>query len=112
MSTLYLTLKKGEAKTLKFIYTKSSAAVDMTDAIFAFIAKADKDDATYAISKVDGDFDKTDIATGIVRVTLSKTDLDIDPANYVAEVRAYFSDLAIDLSSDIEMEIVSPVYHG
>ena len=110
MATLQIRLKSGEAKTLKFTYKENGVARDMTGATFAFVVKENKNDVAYTISKVDADFDKTDIVTGIVRVTLTRTNLDITPKLYVGEIRAYFSDSAIDLSQDIAMTIATPVY--
>lgn len=112
MATLQISLKKGEAKTLKFAYKENDVAKDMTGATFSFVIKDNKNDVAYTVSKSDGDFDKTDIATGILRVTLTKTDLKITSKIYVGEIRAYFSDSAIDLSSDIEIKIKAPVHHG
>lgn len=112
MAIQKISIKKGEAKTLKFTFKESGAAKDMTGATFTFVVKTAKSVASYLIEKLDASFNKTEIASGIVKVTLSKTDLAVSPGVYISEIRAYFSDQAIDLSEDIVFRVETPVYHA
>lgn len=103
-------VKQHEAKTLKFTFTEDSAAKDMTGATFTFMVKFVKGDSSYTVEKADASFDKTSIASGIVYVTLTISDLDLAPGTYVAEIRAYFSDSSVDLSADITFVVKEAVY--
>ena len=68
-NTNKITFKQREAKTLKFTYN-----CDINSASFYLIVRDSQDNIV--IQKTDSDFDKSQKANGIVRVTLTKEDLD------------------------------------
>jgi len=111
--SLEISVKKGEAKTLKFTYTDLSGdAVDVSGATFSFVVKSSKAETSYLIEKTDANFDKSGAENGIVSVILNETDLAQDPAVYFAEIRAHWSSDNSDLSKDIKLTIEQAVYHG
>ena len=87
----------GEAKTLKFVIKDGDGvARDCTGATFKLFVKENISDTTYQIEKSDSDFNKTNAATGIIRLPLSSSDIDKDPKTYFAELETTFSATSID----------------
>jgi hypothetical protein len=107
MSTI--TIKQGEAKTIKFTVTSGGTAVDLTDATLTFAARHRKTDDAYIIEKEDTDFNKTLEADGIVTAPLSATDTDQEAGKYYAELRTAFAGGGTDKSDDIIMRIEKAV---
>lgn len=109
-----LILKRKEAKTLKFTVTDktTSAAIDVSTATFSFEAKASDALAGVAvISKADSAFDKTDAATGIVKLPLSESDLDLAQEFYACELKTLFSSSNIDKSDTLRIQIIEAVHN-
>ena len=104
-------LRQCEAKTLKFVITENRLALNVAAATLRFALKESKLDAAYAFVKADTDFDKTEAAVGIVRVSLSSGDLDLSPTTYVGELEITFAADNIDRSADIEIKIKRSVFH-
>jgi hypothetical protein len=104
-----ITLKRKEAKTIRFTVTSDGVAADVSTATLSFQIKSDKD-GDALVSKADGDFDKTDAATGVVTVPLSATNLDLTPGKYYGELRTTFSASNIDKSGDITIKIEKAVH--
>ncbi len=96
-------LKQGEARTLRFTVTDSSTGspLDLNTATETFTVKLSKNSSSYVIQKLDADFDKTSAGSGIVKVTLDETDMDLSPTNYYGELKTWFSADLVDKSQDI-----------
>jgi len=100
-----LIMKQGEAKTITFTVTDSdAAAVDCSSTTCSFIV-AKKKGGTAIISKADGDFDKTSAATGVLTITISGTESNIDDSDYLSELKITFTSSNIDKSEDIVFNI-------
>jgi len=104
-----ITIKQGEAKTIKFTVTSGGTAVDLTDATLTFAVRRRKTDEAYTIEKADALFDKSLETDGIVTVPLSATDTDLPAGKYYAELQTAFSEGGIDKSDDIIMRVEKAV---
>lgn len=103
-----LTIIRGEQKDIRFtIKDSSGAVVDVSAATFLLEAEDTKTEQT-VIQKLDGTFDKTDAALGIVLVTLTGTDTDITPKTYRAELKTTFVGGDVD-KSQFDLEITYAV---
>lgn len=104
--------KQGEADpALQFTITDSSgSAVDVSSATLSLEIKRNKLEDTANISKADGDFDKTDAATGVVTVPITSTDTDITPGSYFGELKATFSASDVSITADFYFEITRSVH--
>lgn len=98
-------LKQGEEKIVTFVYANS---LDVSGATLSFVAKADIDDADDVITKVDGDFDKTDAATGTVLVNFDDTDTAI-AQTLIGELTAVFSGTSLDRTLGVTIRIKESV---
>ena len=98
-------LKQGEEKTITVTYENS---LDLSGATLSFVAKADLDDADDVITKADGDFDKTDEATGIVLFDLDNTDT-ATAQTLIGECTATFSASSLDRTEYITIYIKESV---
>ena len=111
MAVQTLSLKQQEAKTLVFtIVDTDGDVVDVNTATMTFTVKTSKSAGSYVIQKEDADFDKTAAGSGIVKVTLNETDLDLNPITHYAELKTYFSTTNVDKSDDILLTIEKAVY--
>jgi hypothetical protein len=106
-----VTMKAGEAKTIRFTITDADgAAVDVSAATLTFMVKQNKGDDAALISKSDGDFDKTQAASGIIDLDISATESNLPAKDaYVAELKVEFSSSNIDKSADIDFVIEEAV---
>jgi nitrogen fixation protein FixH len=103
-------MKTGEAKTIRFTITDANGAtVDVGEATLTFMVKQKKDDEVAVITKNDGDFDKTQAASGIVDVDVSATDSALPACEYVGELKVSFSASNIDKSADLDFVIEQAV---
>ena len=82
-----ISIKKGEAKDIKFTYTSNDTAIDVSANTFRFEVKKDISDTSPVFVKADGDFDKTDAADGIVYCNINTTDSNNPVGEYIAEIR-------------------------
>lgn len=82
-----ISIKQGEAKTIKFTYTSDGSAIDVSLDTFQFEVKTNIEDSSPVIAKADGDFNKTDAASGIVYCTVNTTDSANPVGDYVSEIR-------------------------
>jgi len=99
-------VKQKEAKTLKFTLTDGDGdAYDATGGEFSFVVAEKGDSGATLISKTDTDFDKTEIADGIVYLALDMDDLDQDAGNYVAELKSTITASNIDKSHDFSLKV-------
>jgi hypothetical protein len=104
--------KQGEAKTLTLTVTDEyGAAVDVSEATLHLGIKQNKNQAAYAIEKVDDDFTKTLGAQGIVTVFLTVTDTNIIPGIYVGELAVTWnaSPDIIEKTADFDLKIIKSV---
>lgn len=109
-----ITIKKGEGKWLQFTITRNDLVIDLSAATFKLGIKADIDDTTYLIEKPDGDFDKSQASTGIVRINLSATNTDslTGDKNYLMELRIIITaDIDVDKSVTYTLRIEKAVIH-
>ena len=100
-----LELKQGEEKTITFTYADS---LDLSGSTLSFVAKADIDDSADVIAKADGDFDKTDEATGVVLVDFDSDDTAI-AQTLIGEVTATFSASNLDRTLGVTIRIKESV---
>jgi hypothetical protein len=98
-------LKQGEEKTVTFTYAD---ALDVSGATLSFVAKADIDDSDDKITKVDGDFDKTNAATGVVTFILDNTDT-ATAQTLNGEITAVFNSDNLDRTESISIWIKESV---
>jgi len=101
-----ISVKQKEAKTISFTL---SGTFSLTSATFQFAVKKEKSGIAYTILKEDSDFDKTEIASRIVKVKLSAVDLDQTAGQYVSELKTTIAADNIDKSKDIIFKIVEAV---
>ena len=101
-----VSVKQKEAKTILFTI---SGAFSLSGTTFKFAVKKNKSDAAYIIEKDDADFDKTEIASRIVKVKVSDTDLNQTAGMYTGELRITFASDNIDKSADINFAIEGAV---
>ena len=85
-----ITFYQGEADpAVSFTFTDiEGAAVDLTDATITMEVKRNLSDSSTVFTKADVDFDKTDEATGLIKVAFSSTDTNQTPTNYIGEITA------------------------
>lgn len=104
-----ITLKQGEAKTLRFSVTENGSVVDLTPAgstvTFFFGVKKKKSDTTYTIQKDNSSFTTSEAAQGIISVVLTATDTNQLPATYIGELKILFGTDSIDKSADLTIKI-------
>jgi hypothetical protein len=106
-----LTMKQGEAKTITFtVKDADGVAVNLSAATLTLGFKAAKSDVAYLIEKDDGDFTKTQAASGIVSVNLTEADTDLAPGTYIGELMCSWTGGAvINKSMDIKLKIKEAV---
>jgi hypothetical protein len=103
-----LILKQGEAKTLTLtVRDRNGGAADLTGATLLLGVKKSKSDAAYTISKEDAAFDKSQAATGIVKINLTATDTDQIEGVYVGELKCSWAGppAVVDKSADFYLQI-------
>lgn len=102
-------IAQGEGKWVRFTITRNGALVDVTNKECAFVAAASYDDTTYLIEKTDSDFDKSQGASGIVRMNITSGETRaIDVGTYKAEFRVVLSGEAgeeVDIQRTIDLTI-------
>ena len=82
-----ISVRQGEAKPLTFTYTDSNGdPIDVSSHTFSFWVRVKLSDSTNIISKADGDFDKSNGASGIVSINLSTTDTANDAIEYISQI--------------------------
>ena len=106
-----INLKAGEAKTIQFtVVDENGDAINIASATASFIAKKSKNDADSdaVISKVDGDFDKTQASAGIITVVFDTTDT-AEVVNLIGELKLIFASDNVDISADKTIQIAQSV---
>ena len=109
-------IKKGESKTYSFLIKRNGTAYNMSGLdpapTFKWAVKREREDASYLIEKNDDDFDKTDLATGYVHLTILAADtVDLDAGAYVSELKSSFTTDDIDKSTVIDFILKKSVIH-
>lgn len=99
-------LKQKEQKTLKFTFKNitTGAIIPLTGAIFKLVIE--NFEGTEVVTKNDGDFDKSQVINGIVRITLSENDLNQSFGVYELEIKTSFSEGEIDKSKTFTLNII------
>jgi len=107
----FITVKQGEAKNLTLTVTDSGVAVDLMGATLFFGVKRQKSDAAYIFSKDDEDFDKGQVAQGIIRVFLTAANTAQTPGPYVGELKVSWpgNPARVDKSSNLALIVEEAV---
>lgn len=99
-------LKRKEGKWLRFTISVNDVPEDLSTDVFSFVVKSSIDESTYIIEKTNASFNFDDAANGIVKVNLSVSDLDLEPGEYICELKTIFvSDTDEDKSPTWVLEI-------
>jgi len=105
-------IKQGEAKKHSFSITSGGDAVDLTDTIISFAVKESKTDTEYLFEKTQDDFDFSDAVNGVVVLSLSEEDTQVDPDSYVAEIKLTLASGNIIKSDDIDFVVERSVFNA
>ena len=97
-------LKRGEGRRIPFNLTYTGSA-DLSSATITFKVKYKKSDTTAIITKNDSDIDKTEIDDDVIYITLSTTDTDIVPKQYIAELKFSWTENSTYKTRDIDFYI-------
>lgn len=109
-----ITIKKGESKTIAFLIKRNGSPLDMSgmSPTFKWAVKREREDSTYLLEKADTDFDKTDIATGYAKVTVTASDTaSISEGTYMSELKTTLGANDIDKSDVIDFTLEKAVIH-
>lgn len=99
-------MKQKEAKILEFTVKRDNQAVDLTDCTLFLGVKQNEDDAEYAFSKEDADFDKAQESAGIVKVFVDSDDLDLEEGSYIGELRITFSGSPVVTEKSVNIPLI------
>jgi hypothetical protein len=88
-------LIKGENKIIKFIITDKTTGLPLSLTGCTFTLKMILEDGSKTIDKADAAFDKSEVASGIVKVTLASTDLDT-VGKFNCQLKTVFPNTEID----------------
>jgi len=100
-----ITLKTKEQKTLSFTFKDvDGTIIPLTGCTFAMVIE--NSEGTEVITKADVDFDKTSLAAGIVRVTLTSTNLTLPAGIYSLEIKTTFTTGEIDKSKTFSLNLI------
>lgn len=109
-----ITMKKGEAKTIAFLIKRNGVPLDMSgmSPTFKWAVKRQREDSSYLLEKADAAFDKTDIATGYAKVTVTVNDTaSIAEGTYVSELKTTLAADDVDKSEVIDFTLEKSVIH-
>ena len=101
-------IKAGDRRTISFTVRGPSVA-QIAAASFQFAVKKDKDDFTAIIFKGPAEFDLSEAASRIVKVSLSTAETNQTPGTYVGELLMQVSGGDAPRSADIVVVIGQPV---
>jgi hypothetical protein len=100
-----ITLKTQEQKVLSFTFKDASGTIiNLTGATFSLVVK--DSGGTAVITKTDTDFDKTLVVSGIVKVTLTSTNLNQAAGSYNLELKTIFTTGEIDKSTTFSLNLI------
>ena len=100
-----ITLKTKEQKVLSFTFRDTSGTIiPLTGATFAMVIE--NSDGTEVITKADADFDKTLVASGIVKVILTAENLTLPAGIYNVELKTIFITGEIDKSQTFKLNLI------
>jgi len=101
-----ITLKVKEQKVIAFTFKDASGTIiPLTGATFSLIME--NSEGTDVITKTDTDFDKTLVATGIVKVTFTVANLTLPAGVYLLELKTIFTTGEVDKSKTFNVNIIS-----
>lgn len=102
-------LKQKEQKILQFTFRNptTKAIIPLIGCIFKLVVENKKGEEV--IVKDDADFDKVNVANGIIRVTLTESNLDLDAGEYVMAIKTIFSNGEIDKSRDYKINLIASI---
>ena len=109
-NTTKITFKQKEVPTFTFtIKDEDGEEIDVSADTFAFKIKEKRTDTAAEISKVDADFDTTQAASGIIKVTPTQTEMTLRAGTYKAELEITFASGNIKRSQTIDFEILQSI---
>jgi len=98
-------LKIKEQKTITFTFEDAAGTIiPLTGCTFALTME--NSEGIDAITKVDGDFDKTDLANGIVKCTFTVVNLTLPTGIYSMEIKAIFPSGEVYKSKTFSVNII------
>jgi hypothetical protein len=111
-----ITIKKGESKTYSFLIKRNGVAYNMSSLdpapTFKWAVKVEREDSSYILEKLDAAFDKADLSTGYVHLTITASDTAaLEPGSYVSELKSTFTTDDIDKSTVIDFILKKSVIH-
>jgi hypothetical protein len=101
-----ITLKIKEQKVISFTFKDAAGTIiPLTGCTFAL--KMKDSEGSDVITKVDADFDKSQVAAGIVKVTFTVANLTLLAGEYVLELKTIFTTGEVDKSKTFIVNIIS-----
>jgi hypothetical protein len=108
MNSVDITLKVKEQKVIAFTFKDASGTIiPLTGCTFALTME--NSEGTDVITKVDIDFDKTQVAVGIVKVTFTVANLTLPAGEYVLELKTIFTTGEVDKSKTFNVNIIEAI---
>jgi hypothetical protein len=103
-----ITLKIKEQKVITFTFKDAAGViVPLTGCTFALTME--NSEGTDVITKVDLDFDKTLVGSGIVKCTFTDTNLTLPAGVYKLEIKTIFTTGEIDKSTTFSVNIIEAI---
>jgi len=103
-----VTLKVKEQKVIAFTFENAAGeSIPLTGCTFALTVE--NFDGTDVITKVDTDFDKSLVASGIVKCTFTTDNLTIPAGIYKMELKAIFPTGEVDKSQTFSVNIIEAI---
>lgn len=103
-----ITLKVKEQKVIAFTFKDASGViVPLTGCTFALTME--NSEGTDVITKVDADFDKALVGSGIVKCTFTVADLTLAAGAYLLELKTIFTSGEVDKSKTFNVNIIEAI---
>jgi len=103
-----ITLKIKEQKVIAFTFKDASGTIiPLTGCTFALTME--NSEGTDVITKVDVDFDKTQIAAGVVKCTFTVANLTLPAGVYLLELKTIFTTGEVDKSTSFQVNVISAI---
>lgn len=105
MNAVDITLKVKEQKVLSFTFHDGAGTIiPLTGCLFALVVENLEE--VEVITKIDTDFDKSLVANGIVKCTLTIADLTLPEGIYKLEIKTTFTSGEVDKSKTFNMNLI------
>lgn len=103
-----LTFKVKESKVVAFTFKDAAGTIiPLTGCTFALTME--NSEGTDVVTKVDIDFDKTLVTSGIVKCTMTATNLTLPAGEYKLELKTIFTSGEIDKSKTFNVNIIEAI---